>query len=1345
MIRNTTDSRRTPAITARSVAYILILFATALFAMPSLVMAQTAGEGTIEGTVADSTGAAVPNAKITAINTATNVSIERTSSSSGTFTIAPLPPGTYTVQVVASGFKILKQQNLVVDALGTLNFNAVLSLGEATEVVTVSSAPPVLDTADASISLVMENETFSNLPLMLTGSLQRDPTQFGNLAPGAQGGARLPIIGGTGNYIGQLYLDGMPAETINQQGDNRVVSESLDVDAVDQFQVITSTPPAEYMGAGAENFTMKSGGLKPHGQISDFVRNTIFDAWSFTGKWATLTGINPATGAAYTACNAIATTVTVGSNVINQGPRATCQPKAVEHRNELSASFGWKVPHTGDKLFFFVAYDKFHARAGAAYSTFTLPTTLMRAGDFTELNGGVGTGGLSGTAAPNTAVLFDPTSTTCASSTVCTRTAFQGTKNGVPTYNVIPTSYLSPIALANQSFLPAPTNPLVIANNYLGGFPTGYDNHTIDWRVDYDLSKKQRISSVGAMGVVNYLNNYGSPNIPGPYIGGDLANIYPKNYQIEDTYTVNEHIVNQFKYGYTRFFQNIHDATFGVAAWEEGKLGVTNLPGGQAGQEFFGASFASTTLFSTALTTWRGSAGSVSTQVTTPNNYAIVDNLQWLKGKHSLTFGITYQWQQDNVANPATLTGGLDLPYTANSTANFAANSNALSTANSGYSYASFLLGAVGGTPTLGLDYVSETGGRYKPISPYVMDSWKVNAKLTVDMGLRWDYLPSFEEVKDRWSFLNPNQTNSLTGTLGQIQFAGNYGGTGVSCGCRTPVNNYMKNFGPRIGIAYTVNDKTVFRLGFGEVFSQAGGVGGRGGAGTGTGQLGFNTTATGPAEVTTGSGAGPSFYLNNGTTFTTLALANTDLFGKGYSYPTAPAPAAAQLLNTGFYVNPSTGKFVTASTVSYADPYLSDRAPELNFYNVGFERSITKDMTLGVNFVGDQSHFLNTGSNSRGYWANQLNPVYLAGLGGVLDTTNTKPILNAAATPANVAKAQAAIPGLNIPAFFQAAAALSTTATIAQGLVAYPQYSGVTDTYGANSLNAAYNSLQITLSQRPVHGLTFNINYTYSKNIGDDGTFRSGFNIPGAAISGGGQSWHQDRIDRSITTVSTPQSVHGYYVYKLPFGKGGLGANSMLVRTLAGGWQLSNIYTYSSGIPVAVISSLCSATTYPGQGQCMPDLNQASSDFTSHNARVNGSYGTGPSGTTACNIGVGPGCTAIQYFDKTAFIAPANVSTAPTPATLQQYLIGNSPRTRPLNLWNPGTQNLDASLRRSFPLPKDFGTFVFEADVSNVWNKVTFSNPNATWATGSATFGQITSQTSQLPRDWQFGGHLNF
>jgi hypothetical protein len=1285
---------------------------------PLALHAQVGGQGAITGTVTDSSGAAIPGATVTAMAASTGIAAVRQTSGAGSFTISPLQPGVYSVTVAAKGFKTLHQDNLSVDALNALGLNPVLSVGDATETVEVTAAPPVLDTTSAQVGLVIENQTYSNLPLQMNNA-QRDATAFASLAPGAQAGTRVPIIGGTSNYLGQLYLDGLPAQTVNQQGDNRLVSQAVDLDAIDQFQVVTSTPPAEYSGAGALNFTMKSGGSKYHGSASDFVRNTIFDAWSFTQKQATTK-------------NALGQTVAA--------------PKSVEHQNELSLTLGGHIPKTANKVFFFVAYDKYYERRGATPQFLTVPTALMKQGDFTELNGNVGSGGFTGvTGDPsaggaNPPKLYDPTSNSCAGA-VCTRVPLQGLKNGIPTDNVIPSSYLSPIAQKMESFLPDPTLTNTLTGNYLGGVPAGFNNHNIDWRVDYDLNSRNRLSSIGAMGSVNYLNNFSTPGgtapntygwLPLPYVTGTYANIFPKVYQIEEDWTVNDRMVNQLKYGFTRFIQPQRSATDGVAQYEATAMGITNLPSGQASTVFPGVSFGTTGATATSITGWAGPAnGGVVTQTVSPSTYAVVDNFQWQKGKHSLTFGFSYMWEEINSAIPAGYSSIAQMAFNSNSTANFASNSNALST-TSGNSYASFLLGAVGGQPNITLQTVSEVGGRYHPAAPYAEDNWKINNKLTLDLGLRWDDFPPFHEVKDRWTSLNPNLTNPLTGTPGMMQFAGNYGGAGVSCNCRTPVATYWKNFGPRAGLAYAVDDKTVFRAGGALVFSQAGGVGGRGGNAGGTGQLGFNTTAIANPEITSGANAGPSFYLNNGTAFTSKGLANTDFMGKGFVYPGAPTiNVAAQELNTGNYLNASNA-IQNASTVAFADPYLSGRAPEFIFWNAGMERSLTKDMTIAVNYAGDEAHFLNTGANARGYWANQLNPIYLAALGPLKDSTGTKPLLISAATSANVAKAQTAVSGLNLPAFFVNAANAfpsSSVVTVAQGLTAFPQYSGVTDTWGANSGNFSYHSLQITLVQREAHGLTFNVNYTYSKNVGDDGTFRSGFAIPSAALSGGGQNWKQDRIDRSWTTISAPSVLHAFGVYKLPFGQGAMGGDNRTVRILAGGWLLGGIYQYNSGTPTAIIANQCAATNYPLQGQCMPDVVPGAV-----NARINGSYGTGPNGTVFSNL------SNVRYIDSTKFATPQNVSTV---SGSPIYLIGNAPRTQALNLRNPGTQDLDARVSRTFPIHESIN-FVFEVDCLNVWNKVTFGAPVATY--GAANFGEITGiSTTFLPRDFQFAGHLNF
>jgi len=1308
-----------------------------LSAIPSALQAQTAGEGSITGSVTDTSGAVIPNATVTATNLDTGVSTSRTTSSAGLYEIAPLYVGTYTLTVAAKGFKTLKQENLKVDALEPLAFNAKLTVGTANETVTVTSAPPVLDTESAIIAGVMENADYSSLPVLMATTQQRDPTGFVSLIPGAQNGSRTPVVAGLANYSGYLYLDGVPSETINQQGDNRTVSLSMSVEAVDQFQLTTSVPPAEYMGAGSSNYTMKSGGNKYHGQVSDFVRNTILDAWTFTQKEATVK-------------NAAGATVPA--------------PKNVEHADELSASVGGHVPHTGNKVFWFFAYDRYHSRLNDAPSQTTIPTALEEQGDFTEELGSPGSG-LTGTSAPNTAYIFDPLSNSCTGG-VCTRTPFQSLKGGVPTNNIIPPGRISPITQKMESFMPnypgspnanlsGNVNSSVINNNYLGTQIGGRDNHLFDWRVDYDISPKNRISSVGAMGHVVYANNFGTPYLPVPYAVGDYATIVPKQYNVEDAYTLSDHMTNQFKIGYTRFFMPINNPTQGLTPYEVGTLGVTNLPAGQAGQEFPGVAFSSPSKIlgtTTSITpaTWTTDSNSASTQLTIPNNYSLVDNLQWLKGKHQFTFGLTYQFEGLNNANPATFTGVLTLCFNQYATANYTANSANIDQTNTGLGFASFLLGAEGATNTtnacgnggttgltLPLQNVATIYSRIKAVAPFLEDTFKLSPKITVDAGLRWDYLPPLHEKFDHFTYLNPGATNSATGSAGSMEFAGNYGGAGVSCACTTPIHTYWKNFGPRLGITYSYNNKTVIRAASGIVYSQGGGTGGGRVAGNGGSNgaqqaLGFNTNAVAPADTLTGPNAGPSFWLNS---------TSSSLFGPGYTYPAAPTPSAAStILNTGNYLN-SSGAFVTPSSMGYEDPYAGGRAPMFTFWNFGIERSITKDMTLEINYVGDEAHHIWDGSsqNERGYWNNQLNPLYLATLGPVVGVgSGGKPasLLTAPATTANVATMNAAMGGLpNLPWFIAAANnplyTNQSTLTIGQMLTAFPQYNSVVDTFGGPyTENFSYEALQIQLFQHLSHGISFNINYTYSKNIGDDGTFRNGFNIPIGAIDGHGQAWHEDRIDRSWTTISAPAILNAYGTFQSPFGAGKLGSNSWLVRNVAGGWALSTIYSYANGGPMGVTWSGGCTNGSPNAGTCMPSVNP---NFFGR-IRQNGSYGKGPNGFVFGNA------NSIQYLNPAAFTTPTDISG--TSAT-HQYLIGNAARTRAFNVMNPGSQNINASIRRSIPVWHEMA-FVIQADCTNVWNKMVWGSPNAGWAPGSTTFGQVGAPGTS-PRDWQLSGHFNF
>jgi hypothetical protein len=1338
---------------------------------PSAVQAQTAGEGTITGTVTDSSGAVIVNATVTATAIATNVSATRTTSKNGLYSIAPLEPGTYTVTVEAKGFKTLKQENLDVVGLGELGFNPVMSIGATTETVDVTAAPPVLDTDSSTLGAVIENSAYSGLPLEASATQERDPTAFALLVQGAMPGTdgRLPSLSGTPGHQASLYLDGVPSETLNQQGDNRTVALNVDVDSVDQFQVITSVPPAEYMGAGAENYTMKSGTLQFHGGVLDLIRNTAFDTFTFTQKQATITNAaNPIDcPAAQSPCPA---------------------PKSVEHTDEFSAFGGGYIPHTGKKVFFFLAYDKFHGRSGTSVNFTTIPTALEEQGDFTELNqnpNALPGGGLTGvTGDPsaggtNKPFLFDPMTNSC-NGAGCTRQPFQGLKNGLPTYNVIPSADISPISKMMESYLPNyPSSPnaghinsvntALISANYGNEGTSGRDNYNWDWRWDYDISPKNRISTVGAIGHDQYATNFSNFYNDAPYTTGDLPLIVPKQFDVEDAYTITPHLTNQLKYGYTRFYMPIFAPIVG-GSFAPGAFGITNLPGGQAAQDFPDVGFGSSNFSSgtkIAPSQWGANTSGQASQFTIPNNYALVDNVQWLKGDHVMTFGFSYMWEGLNNANPDTLTNILPLHFGQSSTASYTQGatgcgsgvqgcSNGIDTSVTGYGYASFLLGANDQISGFSLAYAPTQYTRAKLAAPYVEDHWKVNKKLVVDAGLRWDYIPPVHEKSIplsagnfTFSYLNTNITNPATGFPGALEFAGNYGGaTGtISCGCTTPIQTYWKNWGPRLGIVYSIDDKTVFRTGFGLTYDQGGGTGGGqlsggvGGANSSGQILGSSVSATSPSAVTSGATAGPSFWL--GTQSYLGANANTSLFGPGFVYPGPPTPGTAtQNLDAGNYL--LNGAVVPPSTMGYDDFYQSGRAPEYTFYNLGFERTITRDMTLTVAYVGSEAHhtFIKGAGSPRGYFSNQLNPIYLLAFGPVAGynsagKANAIPLLLAPATSANVAIADSQMPeaiNTSTAATFIAAAnafPATSTLTIGQLLLAFPQYSSVSDSWGGpNTENYSYNAFQLILAQRLAHGLTFNVNYTYMKDLGDDGSFRSGFNIAAGAVDGSNKSYKADRIDRALTQLDLPQNLTAYGVYQLPIGTAGhWGGNSLLTREVVGGWQLTGVYTYGSGGPISVTwSGGCANQAVANGVSCLPSYNPS---FTG-SPRQGGSVGSGPNGYIVSN-------KTLQYLNPAAFQAPTDISIV---SGFHQYLIGNVARTAPYGLRGPGNQNLNAGVRRTFPITETVA-FSFQADCFNVWNKQTWGAPGGGWSVGSTTFGE--SGTPGAIRAFEFTGRVTF
>jgi hypothetical protein len=259
-----------------------------------------------------------------------------------------------------------------------------------------------------------------------------------------------------------------------------------------------------------------------------------------------------------------------------------------------------------------------------------------------------------------------------------------------------------------------------------------------------------------------------------------------------------------------------------------------------------------------------------------------------------------------------------------------------------------------------------------------------------------------------------------------------------------------------------------------------------------------------------------------------------------------------------------------------------------------------------------------------------------------------------------------------------------------------FPQYSGVTDVYG-NVARSNYHSLQLTVEQRRVRGLTVNANYTFSRTE-DDLAARTGYDFA--------QDW-------AVGVNDQPHVANVIAVYDVPFGgEGQPGSGNPVVRALVRGWQVSGITQFRSGRPLGAIVGACNL---PSAGTCYADFNP---DF-SGPVRINGDYGDGDV----------LGTTPPAYLDRNAFqSAPA-------------FTYGNTPRTLAFGLRNPGSVNQDLSIQRDFALT---GTLKIRlgVEVFNVFNTVVFGGINTTIT--NANFGRVSSQVNQ-PRVAQIKVRVNF
>jgi hypothetical protein len=1326
--------------------------------------AQMAGTGAISGTVTDSTGAVIAGATVTATSADQNVSTTRSTTGAGDYSITPLLPGEYTLTVTAKGFEKEIQQHITVNALETVAVNVTLTVGAAQQTITVTTAPPILETSDASIGQVMDNQMYSSLPLLMGqggNNDQRRATDFSYLMPGVQNtyaansssnstDATGGVNGGNPNGgTSEIYIDGINLPEADGVGDPRFTWTAFGVDSIDQFQVETSGYSAQYGGQGVQNYSIKSGGNQIHGSVYEYLRNTVLDAWQASAKTPTLIAgaIVPPGGK----CSSAALTASTSWCALGG-------LKAKEIQNEVGLVFSG--PIIKNKLFFFYNYGQYRNQNGPNPAILTLPTPAMLTGDFSNLSNGIYD--------PNTETSYNCTGGTSTNTNPvgsvagpCVRTAFSGNK--IPAARISKASsyingYLAPLVAS----IPNTT----LTNNYVGGYPTGLSNWYNGGRIDYNPSSSHQISIIVAFGRQASTGTNSGGNLPPPF---NTSQSYAPKTNIDivkDTWTINSHLVNMASLAFGRY-KSVSFTPNDLPAYAASQTGLLGTPPGQASY-FPAVAFSSDTSSADPAT-----FGGYDENGKVNDTYTAADNFQWLHGKHNFTFGGQYVAVQFNYIKNLTYSGPMTYTFAGPQTEGYTSTGSVVT--NSGLSFASYMLGAVSSSSVsvgvLGL------GTRWIDPSFWAQDDYKISSKLTVNIGLRWDVWTPIHEAHDLITWLNPTGANSLSGNVGTLAFAGGNSSDGFHTGEHIPSSTWMKNFAPRLGLAYAIDSKTVIRASYGLAYAH--------GDWTGGSQSGSPSTSglTPTASAYPSYGNQPSFYWD-GVACTSAGGGVTDTGGNGYASvgsmvagdgftpcgwtgstaaPSSVLPSGANLSEL-YTVETATLKGANSGSPTYWDPYYGSRTPEYENWSFGLERQITKDLAVSISYVGSEGHFLSV-SNARYNTNNKLTEGYAALAGYNYATTSAAPNTAVACSGASCINTllgmkgnttyttgyitQAQSYGFTPPNPFTTLANYYYTGnTVGSYFVNFPQFSGVSDTTSFVG-NENWNALEITVKERPNHGLNWMLNYTYSKNIDDLGSFRV---------------YDNNRLDRSLSTGDQPQNLIATAVYALPVGRGHMFGENWAYRAIASDWSVSGIETIHSGLPVQAVGSGCGGSSI--LNTCMPSIvsGQPGRQY---------SIGKTPGGAKATwDPSSSNYIGNVQYVNPLAFVvnvagttgSSGNYGTysgSSTEAAGGQaysvgvgpadYVPGNAPRVAPLGMFGQHAVNTDMALRRTFPIYHEWKA-QFELDMANVANHVTYGLPgqvtttptkNMTVQSGvtngivNPSFGTVT-QVNSTPRKVQ-------
>ena len=828
---------------------------------PSLAQRVT---GSIVGTITDASGAAVRNANVTVIDQNTQVTQAFQTNDSGNFNAANLPPGTYKVSVVFSGFATSERTGIELFVDSTQRVDVTLNTGTLTETIDVTANTiPVLQTDTADTGRKLDTAPVSQLPLANGRNFQ----SLLNTVPGAgvavkqhstffnPQGSMSTTVNGNSSLYNDFSIEGID----DNQRTNLLQIYIPPIESIQEVDVTTSNyDPEQGSALGAvTNVILKSGGQKFHGEVYEFYTGNFLDARTYF-----------------------------------QRNSATFTPNPFPHivDNYFGANISGPIPHT--KTFFFFSYLQHQQRTGRNYVV-NVPTAAFRNGDLSDL--------LNNPTVSLRTTIYDPATGDTADCLPGGNAKLCGTGRTPFPNNIIPASRISAVAKNLLAYVPLPntTGSNAYTSNYQLNSPFAQSLPDYDVKIDHFFPNNDHLSGrfsyekpvlnqPGLFGIV------GGP-LTGGGVGGAEGNSSDTTYSTGANFThiFSPHFTSESRFGVARFLNIAFPTGYGQTL-----SAMAGIPGANLDAFTSGIVTVSGEGFSDPFI--GGCSNCPSTRAGTI--IQAVQNFTWIKGNHTIEFGGDYHRVRDDLRLVNNPSGAFT----------FAAGPTSLnggSTGSLGNQFASFLLSQPG---TVGRGLVNIFPAyRQNQTFAYVGDKWTATPKLTLTLGLRWEYYAP-PTPHQTGGFSNYNPTNNTLELAGIGSIPRNLG-----------MNKITTNFGPRLGIAYRATPKTVLRSGFGMSYMTFP-----------IDLYAYNYPIEPSASYTSLSSFGPA-VLTDGT---------AGSFEKGFPATTpyvAPTtgviPATGALLNQSYY----------AINLKWRNPYLIS-------YNLAVQQQLPGNWNVDIAYVGN-------------------------------------------------------------------------------------------------------------------------------------------------------------------------------------------------------------------------------------------------------------------------------------------------------------------------------------------------------------------------------------------------------